>query len=54
MVFTPDFFIAAGTVLVGTNAVAMSGAEFSGDLLESDVSLELRDAAINFFLFVCW
>ena len=36
--------------MVGTYAVAVSGSEFSGDPLEYGGGLDLRDAALKFFL----
>ena len=49
---TPAFLIAAGYVVVRFDAMAMSGAEFAGDPLESDGVHELKDAALKFLL-VC-
>ena len=41
MAVTPVFLVAAGSVVIKTDAVSMSGAEFSRDPLKSDGSLEL-------------
>ena len=46
----PAFIIAAGAVVFRTNTVPMSGAEFSGYLIESEGGLDLRDAELKFFL----
>ena len=48
MAVTPASLVASGVVVVGTNAMAVIGAEFSGDPLESDGGLELRDVVLKF------
>ena len=50
MAVTPAFLVVASAVVFGTEVVAMSGAEFDRDILESDGVLELLDAALKFFL----